>query len=176
MLFAYVRFFHGKCTGYSEHCTNPIDPTVLYEQDSWSREDSRPAGISIHLPRAGQDLLAIVVIRWKANFNPPAPCGAGPGQSQRPSGLSDFNPPAPCGAGRQPVPSIDHAVHFNPPAPCGAGLATTEFGQQPSEFQSTCPVRGRTVRRCNGDLRRRFQSTCPVRGRTHRAHPFCVFL
>ena len=58
--------------------------------------------------------------RW--DFNPPAPCGAGPG---KPGGQNhdpgDFNPPAPCGAGLQVIMTGAIFSYFNPPAPCGAG-------------------------------------------------------
>ena len=56
------------------------------------------------------------------NFNPPAPCGAGP-SAPRPRSKSpkNFNPPAPCGAGRRLGGSVWMKKNFNPPAPCGAG-------------------------------------------------------
>ena len=58
-------------------------------------------------------------------FNPPAPCGAGRGNSDsRCKSSSDFNPPAPCGAGRCPPPLLRQSRNFNPPAPCGAGPYT----------------------------------------------------
>ena len=56
-------------------------------------------GISIHPPRAGRDVLDQYDVDYKINFNPPAPCGAGPGEPQYEAIAWDFNPPAPCGAG-----------------------------------------------------------------------------
>ena len=55
------------------------------------------------------------------NFNPPAPCGAGPIRSALPGSHSYFNPPAPCGAGLIQLGRVYRILHFNPPAPCGAG-------------------------------------------------------
>ena len=105
----------------------------------------RVKAISIHPPRAGRDHVKFSPPHFSCNFNPPAPCGAGPGlrpslhkptrfQSTRPMrggtrtttllcGLPIyFNPPAPCGAGRHSDPhGCGGRTHFNPPAPCGAG-------------------------------------------------------
>ena len=58
-----------------------------------------PQDISIHPPLAGRDPLVHVGIWTAADFNPPAPCGAGPPRSTTRTGCSNFNPPAPCGAG-----------------------------------------------------------------------------
>ena len=124
--------------------------------------------ISIHPPRAGRDRITRSKLPQARNFNPPAPCGAGPIK-----GIADFR----------------IVINFNPPAPCGAGpfkaLALLIF---PS-FQSTRPVRGGT--HTNSDIRPSsiisihppragrdlilgrfiictslFQSTRPVRGGT----------
>ena len=130
---------------------------------------------------------------WLVDFNPPAPCGAGPGRM--PAGMripSDFNPPAPCGAGLRSLLHRYPAQHyFNPPAPCGAGPAGGNVFS-PSTFISIHPPRaGRDRRRqstffsslhfnppapCGaGPLRRsqwrlaeKFQSTRPVRGGTNK--------
>ena len=103
----------------------------------------------------------------QANFNPPAPCGAGPAQQRIPRRPCDFNPPAPCGAGRLPgciyldkggisihppragrdacPPCRNSSWHdFNPPAPCGAGPRLIAWSCRTHRFQSTRPVRGGT--------------------------------
>ena len=105
----------------------------------------------------------------QANFNPPAPCGAGPAQQRIPRRPCDFNPPAPCGAGRLPgciyLDKGGISIHppragrdgwpraprqspmdFNPPAPCGAGLEQLTMMCNCLKFQSTRPVRGGTCR------------------------------
>ena len=82
--------------------------------------------------------------RRSRDFNPPAPCGAGPSSWAMNSASKYFNPPAPCGAGptsciqnsrRQSISihpphagrdsrtssASERSSYFNPPAPCGAG-------------------------------------------------------
>ena len=56
-------------------------------------------GISIHPPLAGRDLFSPQRLSVPMNFNPPAPCGAGPPACSPALDPGDFNPPAPCGAG-----------------------------------------------------------------------------
>ena len=102
--------------------------------------------ISIHPPLAGRDVGKKSASRNKLDFNPPAPCGAGPSESSRIDTPSDFNPPAPCGAGQRSAvhPLADvHFIHrplrggtksyweernakaiFHPPAPCGRDAFT----------------------------------------------------
>ena len=90
--------------------------------------------------------------RISRNFNPPAPCGAGPLSSKTACGArTNFNPPAPCGAGRRPDSNRDLSRDFNPPAPCGAGPDGAVCGIFWCLFQSTRPLRGGTVA---ADLRR----------------------
>ena len=111
----------------------------------------------------------------QANFNPPAPCGAGPAQQRIPRRPCDFNPPAPCGAGRLPgciyLDKGGISIHppragrdgwpraprqspmdFNPPAPCGAGPRYQTSAGRAARFQSTRPVRGGTYMMCDGRL------------------------
>ena len=78
--------------------------------------------ISIHPPRAGRDFTRTKGSAPSMNFNPPAPCGAGPAQQKGPPGPHDFNPPA----------------------PCGAGLEDGTIPEVSVVFQSTRPVRGGT--------------------------------
>ena len=128
------------------------------------------------------------------NFNPPAPCGAGPGSSTSSGMFSNFNPPAPCGAGpsqfcffpahsrfqstrplrggtQSPWRFLKNFSYFNPPAPCGAGPQQNISILLRSQFQSTRPLRGGTTRRLCGRRRRRFQSTRPLRGGTWSSRP-----
>ena len=55
--------------------------------------------ISIHPPRAGWDLMILDDLGVERNFNPPTPCGVGPGSRFFEVEQSDFNPPTPCGVG-----------------------------------------------------------------------------
>ena len=47
-------------------------------RDHWSRIRLRAERISIHPPRAGRDVNLFYYAKEFNNFNPPAPCGAGP--------------------------------------------------------------------------------------------------
>ena len=79
--------------------------------------------ISIHPPLAGRDLSEASIRPPTRDFNPPAPCGAGPCSPCPRATDAYFNPPAPCGAGRATSTTTSSATDFNPPAPCGAGLS-----------------------------------------------------
>ena len=62
--------------------------------------------ISIHPPRVGWDATTWSASARSSYFNPPTPCGVGPGPSSRTaSTTSNFNPPTPCGVGR-----VEHAA------------------------------------------------------------------
>ena len=100
--------------------------------------------ISIHPPRAGRDVGTPKFGAAAFNFNPPAPCGAGPPDCEDAFSEENFNPPAPCGAGLQDTLPLHSACHFNPPAPCGAGPGTLVSNKLEGSFQSTRPVRGGT--------------------------------
>ena len=80
--------------------------------------------ISIHPPLAGRDVLPSILLSSFTNFNPPAPCGAGPKKvpAKLHCLLISIHPPL---AGRDPSTNVitDKAIDFNPPAPCGAGPA-----------------------------------------------------
>ena len=97
----------------------------------------------------------------RQNFNPPAPCGAGPCQITYYNLPWYFNPPAPCGAGRNSLPlSVvmllfqstrpvrggttfrpGHSApsNFNPPAPCGAGLVRNSNIVRKNYFNPPAP-------------------------------------
>ena len=82
---------------------------------------------------------------FHADFNPPAPCGAGLSTLCAICKNADFNPPAPCGAGPAHRGWPNGSYYFNPPAPCGAGLCDGEVAAASDEFQSTRPLRGGTA-------------------------------
>ena len=101
--------------------------------------------ISIHPSRVGWDVSAAAAAAQASHFNPPIPCGMGPGRYWPQRWQSpDFNPPIPCGMGpvepqpaalikrfqsthpvwdgtAQIVSASDRMEHFNPPIPCGMG-------------------------------------------------------
>ena len=64
-------------------------------------DSSCGCGISIHPPLAGRDEIQGMQLPGTEDFNPPAPCGAGPQNVSNDIELGDFNPPAPCGAGQR---------------------------------------------------------------------------
>ena len=99
--------------------------------------------ISIHPPLAGRDQRFEGHAAGAANFNPPAPCGAGPAhQDQVPVMVISIHPPL---AGRD----------------SGDALAAP-----PAPFQSTRPLRGGTKLTVTNTAFGVFQSTRPLRGGT----------
>ena len=118
----------------------------LAGRDPAKRAFCAGSAISIHPPLAGRDRHVFSDNRARDDFNPPAPCGAGPAlavtslvlgvfQSTRPvrggtaSGLRSFS--AFCISIHPPLAGRDYKRgrngrkwwYFNPPAPCGAGRA-----------------------------------------------------
>ena len=81
-----------------------------------------------------------IVFNRLNNFNPPAPCGAGPGIVPQFGDPEEyFNPPAPCGAGLTIKPRSPPLPHFNPPAPCGAGLPFPAGTRRNGNFNPPAP-------------------------------------
>ena len=128
--------------------------------------------ISIHPPRVGWDFFASIIQKLEYNFNPPTPCGVGPGSITVKNDSTGFQSTHPvwggtftgriCGNGRR---------YFNPPTPCGVGLVTVALTASSSKFQSTHPVWGGTFYRTYMWQRAAtFQSTHPVWGGTHSEH------
>ena len=79
------------------------------------------------------------------DFNPPAPCGAGPLPWANGIAPARFQSTRPMRGGTAWLPVVsEHRGHFNPPAPCGAGLWPKDWGKGLAIFQSTRPMRGGT--------------------------------
>ena len=101
--------------------------------------------ISIHPPRVGRDACYPALQPGTPNFNPPSPCGEGPG----------------------PVADGERQKHFNPPSPCGEGPVERGANDRLLLFQSTLPVWGGTGPKMQKTVQKReFQSTLPVWGGT----------
>ena len=108
--------------------------------------------ISIHPPRAGRDEQFGGFVSMVVQFQSTRPVRGGTITSLHLArDRYDFNPPAPCGAGPAAPRYRPYTQHFNPPAPCGAGLPIVSMSGGHLGFQSTRPVRG-------GTLLRRLQS------------------
>ena len=82
----------GICLAISIH-------PPLAGRDSYTVKILDSNGISIHPPLAGRDPDIPHSRHDPFDFNPPAPCGAGPQRGDDGMAKTDFNPPAPCGAG-----------------------------------------------------------------------------
>ena len=103
--------------------------------------------ISIHVPRAGDDFQPTFLRSPGCNFNPRPPCGGRPRCGESPQTSCNFNPRPPCG-GRQASSVGEVRVrNFNPRPPCGGRRDLTKIGEAMTGFQSTSPVRG-TTRTC----------------------------
>ncbi len=128
---------------------------------------SQPARISIHPPRAGRDAQVPIVRCGGDGFQSTRPVWGGTIIDGRNHvRQTNFNPPAPCGAGPRWHLHPRLRSDFNPPAPCGAGLALRIKQRARELFQSTRPVRGGTSIAGDGISNSVFQSTRPVRGGT----------
>ena len=101
--------------------------------------------ISIHPPRAGRDRVAwSEKVKDIISIHPPR-AGRDIDGKYPERFYMDFNPPAPCGAGPEVISISAMLSHFNPPAPCGAGPGCFRFFHASRLFQSTRPVRGGTL-------------------------------
>ena len=149
---------------------------------------SRGRSISIHPPLAGRDNPAALPTSAEKDFNPPAPCGAGPykasargwqrkfqstrplrggtgyGALQRAVTQISIHPPL---AGRDPaaLTFTGAATDFNPPAPCGAGPGASFGSPWRGGFQSTRPLRGGTGGLLRESVARGISIHPPLAGR-----------
>ena len=122
-----------------------IHPPRVGRDRGFPVEEYQTVMISIHPPRVGRDADLGRFTTYDRNFNPPSPCGEGPGgQDLRPvSKAISIHPPR---VGR------DHGgqchemepCDFNPPSPCGEGLCVYAAVVGLQQFQSTLPVWGGT--------------------------------
>ena len=119
--------------------------------------------ISIHPPLAGRDNQTSDRPQVGKDFNPPAPCGAGPGSSTSSGMFSNFNPPAPCGAG-QVARSVTLEMEIF------QSTRIRRIGVECLVFQSTRPLRGGTEPWFYALIDELFQSTRPLRGGTNKNH------
>ena len=124
--------------------------------------------ISIHPPRAGRDCSFCIASSTEMLFQSTRPVRGGtPGGYPLHTGRSDFNPPAPCGAGRSWWTARRSLRHFNPPAPCGAGLLSITVSTGHGQISIHPPRAGRdTAGEVLVRTKLEFQSTRPVRGGT----------
>ena len=90
--------------------------------------------------------------------------GTGPRCDERGRG-TDFNPPAPCGAGPNKRAANRHNQNFNPPAPCGAGPDRHGYFFFIHVFQSTRPLRGGTSTHYKGGDTMAISIHPPLAGR-----------
>ena len=86
--------------------------------------------ISILPPHAGWDLTRRPADGPVKHFNPPTPCGVGPGRSLCMIRKEEFQSTHPMRGGTNDLrQSLGINIHFNPPTPCGVGPG--HAGQRP---------------------------------------------
>ena len=101
------------------------------------------------------------------DFNPPTPCGVGPGQNVLVYSCTYFNPPTPCGVGHPGQRPSLRRPHFNPPTPCGVGrLAPAAAPSRLFDFNPPTPCGVGLYRSVPAVCTETFQSTHPVWGGT----------
>ena len=93
-------------------------------------------GISIHPPHAGRTA--------GRDFNPPAPCGAGPWYVALDYRVQDISihPPR-AGRDKADLYFVGGLLDFNPPAPCGAGPLAVGKKSKQGEISIHPPRAGR---------------------------------
>ena len=124
--------------------------------------------ISIHPPRAGRDIGSAGFMRRSWDFNPPAPCGAGPDMEPKVTSTTFyFNPPAPCGAGQKFFGRSLHIGLFQSTRPVRGGTSPVSGCCAKPPISIHPPRAGRDSARAGAAHHiTTFQSTRPVRGGT----------
>ena len=109
--------------------------------------------ISIHPPRAGRDKLSAAALCSWVNFNPPAPCGAGPALPFAPFPRRPFQSTRPVRGGTRMVPGITYTRKFQSTRPVRGGTGGLPGHDQPCAISIHPPHAGRdhreTVSRSN---------------------------
>ena len=129
--------------------------------------------ISIHAPRAGRDLVYLIVWQLRLYISIHAPrAGRDRHIWNACYGRDQFQSTRPVrGATMGRGWMARQRPDFNPRAPCGARPGVSLDREEYWTFQSTRPVRGATRGRLRNRGRLRFQSTRPVRGATRFTWP-----
>ena len=169
-LFQSTRPLRGG-TMMSRHPTPRASISIhppLAGRDSGRRSPRRLRPISIHPPLTGRDKKLVQAKYTVADFNPPAPCGAGRSGRLLRRGRRDFNPPAPCGAGQVKIVHRSTLAKFQSTRPLRGGTDIYRHIIAHRKFQSTRPLRGGTGCGCISTEAEIFQSTRPLRGGTRR--------
>ena len=117
-------------------------------------------------PLRGGTRSLLVDSRWRINFNPPAPCGAGPTQARghRPHKLFQSTRPLRGGTALQAAPG--KRWEFQSTRPLRGGTRRAGCCHRAEPFQSNRPLRGGTFADFTMESPNRFQSTRPLRGGT----------
>ena len=124
--------------------------------------------VSIHPPRVGRDASVRVLngILYDVSIHPPR-VGGDQNPSNRSGIQSDFNPPSPCGEGPGASNKAVSTWEFQSTLPVWGGTwRRFELCVEGKEFQSTLPVWGGTRTSTPIPSRGLFQSTLPVWGGT----------
>ena len=128
--------------------------------------------ISIHPPRAGRDIARNNVVATPVEFQSTRPVRGGTiSMPPTPTPTANFNPPAPCGAGQFGIATLVRPGDFNPPAPCGAGPPCMPLYFCWIAFQSTRPVRGGTCHALFMDAKEPYFNPPAPCGAGHSAVP-----
>ena len=122
----------------------------------------------------GGTIIIFIIGFASNNFNPPAPCGAGPAlRTFDERTTANFNPPAPCGAGQSLFSWIAAQELFQSTRPVRGGTKPGRLAAPAQQaFQSTRPMRGGTSSKLDAILDQIFQSTRPMRGGTMMANQY----
>ena len=105
-----------------------------------------------------------------SDFNPPAPCGAGPGRSRPVLAPSTFQSTRPLRGGTTPPTLLADTSQFQSTRPLRGGTNMDVVQQNKKTFQSTRPLRGGTAGAEIVAPSSTFQSTRPLRGGTAILH------